>query len=53
MQKLKLKITEEQARVIMQFAEQDVCVRSQHAHTVFRVAQGLLFVHMIPKNPGD
>ena len=31
-------VTSDHARVIMQFAEQEVCARSQHARTVFHVA---------------
>ena len=46
-------VTSDHARVIMQFAEQEVCERSQHARTVFHAAESLLFVHMIPKNLRD
>jgi hypothetical protein len=46
-------VTSDLAREIMQFAEREVCVRSQHAHTVFGLADELLMYHMITKIPGD
>ena len=46
-------MTAEHARILMQFAEREVCVRSQHAHTVFGLADELLMYHMIAKIPGD
>jgi len=46
-------VTAEHARLLMQFAEREVCVRSKHAHTVFGLADELLMYHMIAKIPGD
>jgi len=46
-------MTAEHARLLMQFAEREVCVRSQHARRVFALADELLMYHMIAKIPGD
>jgi len=35
-------VTSDLARAIMQFAEQEVCVRSKHARTVHRVAARII-----------
>ena len=46
-------MTSEQARLLMQFAEQEVCERSPHARRVFGLADELLMYHMIQRIPGD
>ena len=46
-------MTAKHARLLIQFAEQEVCERSQHARRVFGLVDELLMYHMIQRIPGD